>query len=70
MNSKFAILIVASISVASGGLILSNTSPAVSGHETTEQKIDKPREATEWARAWCTSPRRAIDHRCSNAGTR
>ena len=69
MTRKFAIFTLAFLSIASGALFVSNISPAASGYETITQKNDQSGEVAEWARAWCSSPRQAIDHRCSKTVT-
>jgi hypothetical protein len=70
MSRKFVMLTLAFLSIVPSALVLFKT-PAMSGYETVTQNTGRAREAAEWANAWCTSPRQAIDYRCSksNRGT-
>jgi hypothetical protein len=69
MLRKFVMLTLASLSIVPSALVLFKT-PALSGYETITQNTGRGRETAEWANTWCTSPRQAIDYRCSKTGTR
>ena len=69
MSRKFVMLTLAFLSIVPSALILFKT-PALSGYETVTLNIGRARETAEWANTWCTSPRQAIDYRCSKTGTR
>ena len=69
MSRKFVMLTLAFFSIVPSALVLFKT-PAMSGYETVTQNTGRARETAEWANTWCTSPRQAIDYRCSKTGTR
>jgi len=68
MSGKFVMLTLAFLSTVPSALVLFKT-PALSGHETVTQNTGRARETAEWAKTWCTWPRKAIDYRCSKTGT-
>jgi hypothetical protein len=70
MSRKFVMLTLAFLSIAPSALVLFGVSPAMSGYENVTQNTGPARETAEWANTWCTSPRQAIDYRCSKTGTR
>jgi hypothetical protein len=65
-------LTLAFLSIVPSALVLFKigVSPATSGYETVTQNTSLAWETAEWANTWCTSPRQAIDHRCSKTGNR
>jgi hypothetical protein len=65
-------LTLAFLSIVPSALVLFKigVSPAMSGYDTVTQNTGRTREAAEWANTWCTSPRGAIDYRCSKTGNR
>ena len=69
MSRKFLMLTLASLSIVPSALVMFKT-PAMSGYETVTQSTGRAQETAEWANTWCTSPRQAIDYRCSKTGTR
>jgi hypothetical protein len=69
MSRKFVMLTLVFLSIVPSALVLFKT-PALSGNETVTQNAGRARETAEWANTWCTSPRQAIDYRCSKTGTR
>jgi hypothetical protein len=69
MSRKFVMLTLAFLSIVPSALVLFKT-PALSGYETVTQNTSRARETAEWTNTWCTSPRQAIDYRCSKTGTR
>jgi len=62
-------LTLAFLSILPSALVLFKK-PALSGYETVTQSTGRVRETAEWANMWCTSPRQAIDYRCSKTGNR
>ncbi len=70
MTRKLVMLSLALLSMVPSTSILLRfgVSPATSGYETIAQNAARAREVAKWPNAWCTSPRQAIDHRCSKIG--